>query len=246
MKELLQNFARRYGLDIGPRRSRRTSDGFLELLFEKYAINVVIDVGANIGQVAERLRRFGFKGRIVSFEPIAATYAALCKKLSQDAHWMGFNVALGEETKEVEMTYSPEFSYMASLYSSRATVPDRFSNWSSAARKSETVQMDTLDRVFEECVSNISEPIVFLKCDTQGHDLSVLHGGREALKGICAVQIETSVVSLYDGTQTIAESIKALEELGFAPCAFYPVTTVERGSISVIEFDCVAVKSEDD
>ena len=39
-------------------------------LLDRYQINVVIDVGANEGQFASELRRMGYQGKIISFEPI--------------------------------------------------------------------------------------------------------------------------------------------------------------------------------
>ena len=40
-------------------------------------IDLLLDVGANEGQYALRMRRAGFQGRIVSFEPLSDAFAAL-------------------------------------------------------------------------------------------------------------------------------------------------------------------------
>ncbi|HSC47142.1 MAG TPA: FkbM family methyltransferase, partial [Gammaproteobacteria bacterium] len=44
-------------------------------LFAKLDIDCVLDVGANQGQYGAMLRKAGYRGRIVSFEPVAKTYA---------------------------------------------------------------------------------------------------------------------------------------------------------------------------
>src|SRR4051812_49758697 len=46
-------------------------------LLTRYAVNVVLDVGANVGQYGQLLRRVGYTGHIVSFEPVPACFAEL-------------------------------------------------------------------------------------------------------------------------------------------------------------------------
>src|SRR5262245_9890596 len=66
-------------------------------LLENRGITVVLDIGANAGQYAKRLRSFGYGGRIESFEPIEDAYATLCSKAEGDEGWSCRRLALGEE-----------------------------------------------------------------------------------------------------------------------------------------------------
>ena len=64
-------------------------------LLERLGTNCVLDVGANKGQYAQKLRRMGYRHHIVSFEPVPQDFAILQKAASRDPKWHLFNVALG-------------------------------------------------------------------------------------------------------------------------------------------------------
>jgi hypothetical protein len=66
-------------------------------LFDSFGINVVLDVGANVGLYAKDLRGARYKGRIVSFEPLSSAYSHLLKNKKADASWEAFNMALGDK-----------------------------------------------------------------------------------------------------------------------------------------------------
>jgi hypothetical protein len=51
---------------------------------------------------------------------------------------------------------------------------------------------------------------VFLKTDTQGYDLKVLAGARRTLDRTIGIQIELSVVAIYEGMPSYVEAIAML------------------------------------
>jgi SAM-dependent methyltransferase len=57
---------------IKKRKLHDTLEQHLAALLPQLAINCVVDVGANTGQFGAMLRRIGYAGRIVSFEPLRA------------------------------------------------------------------------------------------------------------------------------------------------------------------------------
>ncbi len=66
-------------------------------------IETVVDVGANVGQYSDGLRASGYRGRIVSFEPLADAYARLARRCAFDPGWTASREALGAEPGELEL-----------------------------------------------------------------------------------------------------------------------------------------------
>ena len=60
----------------------------------------MIDVGANSGQYGLFLREIGYKGYIVSFEPVASVFEKLKEICEQDDKWFCYDFALGEKTED--------------------------------------------------------------------------------------------------------------------------------------------------
>jgi FkbM family methyltransferase len=75
-------------------------------------IDLVIDVGANVGQYAERLRKDAYASWIVSFEPTAAAYEELAALANKDGRWKAINIALGdnEGLAKINVSQSSVFS----------------------------------------------------------------------------------------------------------------------------------------
>ena len=56
---------------------------------------------------------------------------------------------------------------------------------------------------------------VFLKVDTQGNEAEVVRGAEGVLDRIVAMQLELSLVPLYEGESTYLDVLNALDRLGF-------------------------------
>jgi hypothetical protein len=64
---------------------------FLGEIIERLGIDLVLDVGANVGQFAADIRRSGYGGQLLSFEPVPEAYAALVRSMASDRNWSGHN-----------------------------------------------------------------------------------------------------------------------------------------------------------
>jgi FkbM family methyltransferase len=231
-----------WGYDIGvyPPDDAAALRSHLATLFSDLNINCVVDVGANRGQFARMIRRNGFDGRIISFEPVSQNFGLLTDQMADDTNWQGHQLALGasDGVAEINVTQKSVFS---SFFQPNKYSIDRFGDESAIAHQ-ETVQVRTLGGLFDSLVKEIQHPRVFLKMDTQGFDLDVLRGASSVLDRICGLQTELSMIPIYDGAPSYREALAFLEESNYQFTGFFAVNRDQR--LRVAEFDCVCVRAD--
>jgi hypothetical protein len=66
-------------------------------IIKHFKIDVLFDVGANVGQYAQKTRNLGYNKKIISFEPLKADFEILKRTATKDKHWIVNNYALGHE-----------------------------------------------------------------------------------------------------------------------------------------------------
>ena len=74
--------------------------------------------------------------------------------------------------------------------------------------------MRTLDSLREEVLKPGDR--AFLKIDTQGYEHEVLAGAEESLVQVAALELELSLVRLYEGQRRLPQLLEEVEELGFS------------------------------
>ena len=85
------------------RNLRRMGERHVAWLLRELEVNIVLDVGANLGQYARSLRANGYAGRIVSFEPVPHIADRLEKRASGDPDWQVLRCALGDRDETAEI-----------------------------------------------------------------------------------------------------------------------------------------------
>lgn len=208
-------------------------------LLPQLGINCVLDVGANRGQFGQSLREAGYTGRIVSFEPVSASFEALRTVAARDANWAVYPFALGSRngTFEINVTEESVFcSFLEPLPESRRQFPEN------RTLRTEQVSVRRLDEVYRECVSDLHSPRTYLKMDTQGFDLEVFRGAEGILASILAMQSEISFQPLYDGMPGYAANLAEYRAKGFEVYDFLVVNR-DLDRLAVVEMDCVLVRT---
>ena len=177
----------------------------LRRFLERHRVNVVLDVGANEGQFAAKLRRLGFVGRIVSFEPDPRAYALLVERHCHDPQWRSYPIALGDTDTDATLHLATDSVLSSFLLSLRP------SNVADHVR----VPLRRLDRMLDHLLDRIPSPRILLKTDTQGFDLQVLRGASGCLSRFVGVLAELSVLPIYEQSPPLHEAIRAYQDVGF-------------------------------
>ena len=84
-----------------------SSDLQLLKLIDSLSINKVFDIGANEGQFGQSIRKGGYKGQIVSFEPLSDAWIELKNNANNDSNWLIHErVAIGNSNGEIKINIS--------------------------------------------------------------------------------------------------------------------------------------------
>jgi FkbM family methyltransferase len=161
---------------------------------ERLGITRVLDIGANSGQFAAKLRQFGYSGLVYSVEPQASAHRQLVENTRRDLRW----IALARQGAGASPAML-ELNIAANGWSS--SLREVHENHIHAEPATRTVAQE---RVFINRTSELLRPEVLatieaLKIDVQGYEDQVLAGYAPWLERVRLLQLELSLVECYRG-----------------------------------------------
>lgn len=205
----LWNLLYERGWDVRRWPHAATGPGILKDLLARRGITTVLDVGANEGQYATLLRRVGFTGRIISYEPVPDVAAALRTRASADPAWEVVDVALGARSGTLRLNRTVGSDLVSALD------PVPFAQRVLGQNAEVVGHVDVPVRRLDEVWPADPDDTVLLKLDTQGYDLEVLKGAERSLEAVDVVQTELSFLPLYRGMPHALEVMEWLADQGF-------------------------------
>ncbi|MEK0085169.1 FkbM family methyltransferase [Benzoatithermus flavus] len=215
---ILGRLARALGYDLIPRRKRRDLDAQRVFTLQHQGIEAVIDVGANIGQYATRLRAAGWRGPILSIEPVPEVNRELARRAAFDPLWEVLPpLALGHTEGEAVLEVSAESDMSSTLRQSdtlRAISP------SSAVLRRVVVPQYRLDRL--AAIEARPWRRLFVKIDVQGAEPAVLAGMAGLWERVQGLELELALFPLYEGERPWLELVTDLAQRGFKPYLLFP------------------------
>ena len=231
LRESVKTLAHKMGYDVV--RYKNTASAHFMNLLSHYGIDLLFDIGANTGQYANRIRRRGYKHRLVSFEPLSSAYKELTRNAESDPLWETCNIALGSYDGKAKINISRN-SYSSSILDIlpghiRAD-PDSVS----IGREEVTVRkIDSILNDYYRATQNL-----FLKIDTQGYEKNVLEGAEASLEVIRGIQLEASLSPLYEGETLLVQMVPFMLEKGYRLFGLEPIFYDPRTG-RLLQVDCI-------
>jgi FkbM family methyltransferase len=137
---------------------------------------VVLDVGANEGHYACKVKETYPNAEIFAFEPHPKTFARLQSQAAKHG-FQAFNLACGEKRCRMELYDRLEAAERGTTHAS--LYKDIIEQIHGSELASWSVQVIDLDYFIKE---RGIQKVNFLKIDTEGHELSVLLGAQDSIK----------------------------------------------------------------
>jgi FkbM family methyltransferase len=195
-----------------------TRSRFLEEC-QAFAVDAILDIGANIGQFGRGIRESGYVGQIFSFEPLSAAHSELVSNAREDMLWHVVDrCAVGSTNGTVKIniagnSFSSSILPMLSLHEEAA--PE------SVYMDYEECSVITLDSFIEDTFADRSMTFG-LKIDTLGYEHKVIEGLRFCHERVKVIVCEMSLRPLYAESISMPDLCQHLANLGFRCVALGP------------------------
>ncbi|OBH46322.1 FkbM family methyltransferase [Mycobacterium intracellulare] len=208
---------------------------------ESLNVNVVFDIGSNTGQYAAGLRKAGYQGRMISFEPLSQPFATLERRASKDPLWDCRRHALGDTDGTVSVNIAGNAAQSSSVLPMLKSHQDAFPPANYVG--TEDVAVYRLDSVASEILRPTD--VTFLKIDVQGFEKQVLAGSETTLANSCVgMQLELSFLPLYEGSMLIPEALEWAYSMGFTLTGLLPCFIDPRDG-RMLQADGVFLREKD-
>lgn len=173
-------------------------------------VSHVLDIGANVGQFGIDIRRHGYRGQIISFEPLNDTFNILTETIKRHQPWSALQIALGSsESKEI-INVSGNAGLSTSFLTMGSVHLENFPE--SKPVSTELVTVSTIDKQLK--ILGLNPKDIMLKLDVQGYEAEVLKGASKSLSKIPLCYLEVSILPLYEGEVTFLPILNMLKDSG--------------------------------
>ncbi len=229
-RHAIKSLCRALGLKVQRFHPRYDETIRLVRLLQENGIDLVFDVGASTGQFGIDLRREGYRGRIISFEPLSRSHQRLTHLASADPDWqIAPRCAVGATpgTTRVNIAGNSDSSSILGMLDRHR---DGLPGVDYVA--SEEASVTTLDAFIDGSGQGCRNAA--LKLDTQGFEMEVLKGAERHMTSLKMIYTELSLQPVYDGAPGFLEMYQYLTQRGFTCVSLMP-TFVDTVNYEVLQ-----------
>jgi FkbM family methyltransferase len=203
----------------------------------QFQFHTILDIGANTGQFASKIRLLFPDAFIYSFEPIPEIFDILSMRFSKDLKLKAFNFGLGMETGKFDF-FQNDFSDSSSLKAMKELHKKSFPQ----TRNEKKIQVDveSLDKISDTL--NLDLPML-IKIDVQGFERQVILGGMNTIQKASVLIVEVSFYDLYEDQEYFDSIYSLLFGLGFKYMGNYDQLISPKDG-SILQADALFIKSD--
>ncbi|MEK6531620.1 MAG: FkbM family methyltransferase [Deltaproteobacteria bacterium] len=199
-------------------------DRFLDLRERVEVENpVIVDGGANKGDMTERFLHLYKNPIIHAFEPIPELALELRKRFASSKNVVVHENALGAEGKGIR------FNVLKNIVSSSVLKPTDIKRSYHGSKVDVERSIEVRQVRLDEA---IKAPVDIMKLDLQGYELEALKGAEGLLNDIKAITTEVEFTPLYEGQPLFSDIDKYLREKGFRLLNLYELFTHPDGQLT--------------
>jgi FkbM family methyltransferase len=224
-ERIIKKFAQRFGILLRKYNAATSEELRRIKLLQHYKVDLVFDIGANKGQYATGIIDAGYKGNIVSFEPLSSVYTIIEKESKKYSQWqVAPRCAIGGKNEMIEINISAN-----SVSSTLLTMLDSHIEGAPESKiiGKEKVQVFPLDEISSNYTANAKN--IFLKIDVQGFEQEVFKGARNMLQKAKGIEMEISLIPLYENQQwLLPQVLDFMQQNGFTAVSIVPAFTDEK------------------
>jgi len=184
-----------------------------------FDINILLDVGANTGQFAEKIIIYGYKKKIISFEPMLKAHKELNLKSKKYKNWEIYERTGIGEKKGVKILNISKNSVSSSIL--EINKKHLIDEPNARIISKEKINVVPLNNILKKNFNKKHK--IFLKIDAQGFEKKIIKGASKVLNKIKFIMLETSITPMYKREDNYIKIIEFMKKKGFY------VWAIERG-----------------
>ena len=203
---------------------------------ETIEAKLVLDVGANVGDVTLAALRSYPECRVICFEPVNATFEILKTRLSSYGDRVTiYKKALSSVNGESEINITSFHGANSILAQSKMHSALNPHVREIGKERIALVRLDDIGQQFPD------KKIDIMKIDVEGHEYDVINGGKHFIQdNVDTIIVEASLMrDLSWDSQSIVGVFSLLSEMGFRWVNVFDLHYAENSDLMCVQMDCV-------